>query len=172
MIGLKNDIESLRSLSQIFTRTNFNRIVRKNDYENTRARIKKHVIFPNSIDNLRLLQFVYKELLINYKSEYLYKNALLNKLLLGKYSVNTTTVINEFKIGSSIADFVLLNGDANIFEIKTEFDSLEKLNKQLADYVKFASRVYIVSSSKFINRLIDDYKNTTIAIIEFTSRTH
>jgi len=81
MIGLKNDIESLRSLSQIFTPTNFDRIVRKNDYANTQARIRKHISSPNPINNLEVLQFIYKELLENYKSEYLYKNALLNKLL-------------------------------------------------------------------------------------------
>jgi hypothetical protein len=168
MIGLKNDIESLRSLSQIFTPTNFNRIVRKYDHENTRARIQKHICFPNSINNLEIIQFIYKELLSNYKSEYIYKNALLNKLLLGKYSINTTTVINEFKIGSSIADFVLLNGEARIFEIKTEYDSLDKLTKQLADYVQFANKVYIVANSKFIDKLLEDYKHTTIGIIEFT----
>jgi len=170
MIGLKNDIESLRSLSQIFTPTNFDRIVRRNDIANTQARIKKHISYPNSINNLEALQFIYKNLLVKYKSEYLYKNALINKLLLGKYSINTTTVINEFKIGRSIADFVLLNGEAKIFEIKTEYDSLEKLEKQLADYKQFANKVYVVSSSKFINRLLSDYKNTTIGIIEFTEK--
>lgn len=168
MIGLKNDIESLRSLSQIFTPTNFDRILRKSDITNTRDRINKHVISTTKISNRNLLQYIYKELQNNYKSEYLYKNALLNKLLLGKYSLNTTTVINEFKIGKSIADFVLLNGEVRIFEIKTEFDSLEKLNKQLNDYIQFANKVYIVSSSKYIDKLIDDYKNTTIGIIEFT----
>jgi hypothetical protein len=168
MIGLKNDIESLRSLSQIFTPTNFDRIVRKKDYENTTARIQKHLSFPKSVNNLNIIQFVYKELLSNYKSEYLYKNALINKLLLGKYSLNTTTVINEFKIGSSIADFVLLNGEAKIFEIKTEYDSLDKLNKQLSDYVQFANKVYVVANSKFIDKLVEDYKDTTIGIIEFT----
>ncbi len=170
MIELKNDIESLRSLSQIFTPTNFDRIVRKNDIVNTQARIQKHLIFQNSIKNLEIIQFVYKELLANYKSEYLYKNALLNKLLLGKYSINTTTVINEFKIGKSIADFVLLNGEAKVFEIKTEFDNLDKLDKQLADYKQFANKIYVVSNSKFISKLLSDYNNTTIGIIEFTER--
>jgi len=168
MIGLKNDIESLRSLSQIFTPTNFDRIVRRNDFANTRTRIKKHISSPNSINNLEILQFIYKELLEKYKSEYLYKNALLNKLLLGKYSIYTTTVINEFKVGRSIADFVLLNGEAKIFEIKTEYDSLEKLDKQLSDYKQFANKVYIVTNSKFINKLLADYSDTTIGIIEYT----
>ncbi len=168
MIGLKNDIESLRSLSHIFTPTNFDRIVRRKDFANTRARIKKHISSPDSINILEILQFIYKELLENYKSEYLYKNALLNKLLLGKYSINTTTVVNEFKVGRSIADFVLFNGEAKIFEIKTEFDSLEKLDKQLADYKQFANKVYVVSNSKFIHKLLSNYNDTTLGIIEFT----
>lgn len=168
MIGLKNDIDSLRSLSQIFTPTNFDRIVRKGDISNTRDRINKHILSSSKINNRNLIQYIYKELQNNYKSEYLYKNTLLNKLLLGKYSLNTTNVINEFKIGKSIADFVLLNGEVRVFEIKTEFDSLEKLNKQLNDYIQFANKVFIVSSSKFIDKLIDDYKNSTIGIIEFT----
>lgn len=168
MIGIKKDIESLRSLSQIFTPTNFERIVRKNDFANTQARIQKHISSPSSINYLQILQFIYKELLSNYKSEYLYKNALINKLLLGKYSINTTTVINEFKIARSIADFVLLNGEARVFEIKTEYDGLSKLDKQLADYMQFANKVYVVSNSKFTRKLLSDYKNTTIGIIEFT----
>ncbi len=169
MIKLNNDIESLKSLSQIFTPTNFNRIVRKNDCAATQAKIEKHISTQYSISNLEILQYIYKQQLANYKSEYLYKNALLNKLLLGKYSINTTTVINEFKVGRSIADFVLLNGDAKIFEIKTEFDSLEKLDKQLEDYKQFADKVYVVTNSKFLHRLVSEFKETTIGIIEFTN---
>ncbi len=168
MIELKNDIESLRSLSHIFTPANFNRIVRKNDSANTLARINKHLHLSDSTNNLDIIKFIYKELSAKYKSEYLYKNALLNKLLLGKYSVNTTTVLNEFKIGKSIADFVLLNGNAKVFEIKTEYDSLIKLNKQLNDYIQFANEVYIVTGTKFVNKLLSDYNNTSIGIIEFT----
>ncbi len=169
MIGLKNDIDSLRSLAQIFSPANFSRIVRKNDYANTRDRIQKHVNYPNSLNNLIILQYIYKQLQLNYKSEYLYKNALINKMLLGKYSINTTTAINEFKIGKSIADLVLLNGEAKIFEIKTEFDSLEKLDKQISDYIKFANKVYVVTNSKFVDKLLSDYKNTTIGVIELTN---
>jgi hypothetical protein len=62
----------------------------------------------------------------------------------------------------------LLNGEAKVFEIKTEYDSLEKLEKQLGDYKQFANKVYVVSNSKFIEKLLSDYNDTTIGIIEFT----
>lgn len=170
MIELKNDLESLRSLTQLFTPSTFKRIVQKKDYNSINNRIKGHINIKKPINKYDLIKYLYKELQERYKSEYLYKNALINKLLLGKYSTNTTTMLNEFKIGNSIADFVLLNGEAIIFEIKTEFDSLEKLRKQITDYLQFANKIFIVANSKFIEKLLVDFSDTTIGIIEFTKR--
>jgi len=170
MMEIKNDIESLRSLSQIFTPANFRRIINNKEYSFINNRLSKHITFQSPITEKGLIEFVYNELQSNYKSEYLYKNALINKLLLGKYSLNTTTIINEFKIGNSIADFVLLNGEVRVFEIKTELDSLDKLRKQISDYNKFANKVYVVTNSKFINKIISEYSNTNIGIIEYTTQ--
>lgn len=169
-MDINTNIESLRSLSQIFSTANFNKIVRKKDYVNTFERIKKHTTFSNSITNLELLDNVYNELLESYRSEYVYKNTLINKKLIKKYSLNSTIALNEFKIGNSIADFVLLNGKATIFEIKTELDGLDKLEKQISDYFSFATDVYIVASSKHIEKLIELYKETKIGIIELTRK--
>lgn len=169
-MDINNNIESLRSLSQIFSTANFNKIVRKKDYVNTFERIKKHTTFSNSITNLELLDNVYNELLESYRNEYVYKNTLINKKLIKKYSLKSTIALNEFKIGSSIADFVLLNGKARIFEIKTELDGLDKLEKQISDYYSFATDVYIVASSKHIEKLIELYKETKVGIIELTKK--
>lgn len=169
-MNINNNIESLRSLSQIFSTANFNKIVRKKDYVNTFERIRKHTTFSNSITNLELLDNVYNELLESYRSEYVYKNALINKKLIKKYSLKSTIALNEFKIGNSIADFVLLNGTARVFEIKTELDGLDKLEKQISDYYSFATEVYIVTSSKHIEKLIELYKETKVGIIELTQK--
>jgi hypothetical protein len=169
-MNINNNIESLRSLSQIFSTANFNKIVRKKDYVNTFERIRKHTTFSNSITNLELLDNVYNELLESYRSEYVYKNALINKKLIKKYSLKSTIALNEFKIGNSIADFVLLNGTARVFEIKTELDGLDKLEKQISDYYSFATEVYIVASSKHIEKLIELYKETKVGIIELTKK--
>ncbi len=53
-----------------------------------------------------------------YRNEYFYKNTILNKLLLGRHSINTTTALSEMPIGKSIADFILLNGKGVVDEIK------------------------------------------------------
>ena len=171
MILVNRNIDSLRSLSEIFTSSNFSKVVRQNDYKLTEKKLKKHWSKETANTTYKkVLGSLYLELQSKYRSEYFYKNNLLNKYLLKQYSLSTTSVISEFKIGNSIADFVLLNGSARIFEIKTDLDGLDKLQKQLTDYRQFADLVYIVTSSKHIDKLLHDYSNSTIGVIEFTQR--
>lgn len=169
-MNINNNIESLRSLSQIFSTANFSKIVRKKDYVNTFERIRKHTTISKNTTNSELLNNIYNELSHSYRNEYVYKNTLINKKLIKEYSLKTTIALNEFKIGSSIADFVLLNGKARIFEIKTELDGLNKLEKQIADYYAFATEVYIVTSSKHIKKLLNIYKESKVGIIELTKK--
>lgn len=168
MVILNEKIDTLRGLSQLFSTSQFEKIVRNNDRKYIQKKISKH--FSDNKTYKKILSFLYSELKDKYRNEYLYKNALLNELLLKKYRLTTTTVLNEFTIGSSIADFILLNGEARIYEIKTDLDSLDKLDKQLNDYIQFANKVYVVTSSKHVNKLLTKYDNTTIGIIEFTDR--
>ena len=49
-------------------------------------------------NNRELISEIYCELKNNYRNEYFYKNTLLNKLLLGVHSVNTTTALTEVAI--------------------------------------------------------------------------
>ncbi len=170
MLNQKQKIDNFRYLSQLFSAPNFDRIIRANDQTSFKRRIKKHypLLKPNSTYK-NVLSFLYSELQSNYRSEYLFKNTLLNKLLIKKYSLKTTTVLNEFAIGSSIADFVLLNGESRIYEIKTDLDGLDKLKKQINDYVQFSNKVYIVTTSKHSGKIIQEYKGTTIGIVELTT---
>ena len=164
------EISKIRSLSQIISPSNFKKIVREDDCYSTFYKIKKYTTVTDSTTNLDAINVIYNSLLKNYKNEYVYKNILTNKLLLKKYSLKNSIALNEFNIGKSIADFVLLNGEARVYEIKTELDNLEKLNTQVLDYCKFGDKVYIVTSSKHVNKLIGLYDNSTIGIIELTSR--
>lgn len=168
MIILNEKIDTLRGLSQLFSSAQFEKIIRGNDQKYIRKKISKH--FTENKTYKRILQFLYSELNEKYRNEYLYKNALFNEVLLKRYSLKTTTVLNEFVIGSSIADFVLLNGEARIYEIKTDLDSLDKLDKQLSDYIQFANKVFVVTSAKHLEKLMLKYENSTIGIVEFTNR--
>lgn len=163
------EIENLRALSQIFTPSNFKKVVREKDFSLFERKISKHYVKHNANNNLQLIKNLYSHLQTNYRCEYFFKNKLFNKIL-KQYSLTTTTVFNEFKIGNSKADIMLLNGCIKIFEIKTELDDLTKLKKQINDYQKIAEIINIVTDSKFVNKLLLEYNNTDIGIIEFTDK--
>jgi BarA-like signal transduction histidine kinase len=99
-----------------------------------------------------MIEVCYDHLLKNYRHEYLYKVALLNSYVLSHYSLADTILLNEFKIGNSKADTVLVNGTNKVFEIKTELDSPERLTTQLNDYFKAFSEVYIVIHHSAIDK--------------------
>jgi len=159
----------MRSLSFLFTPSMFNQIVKEKNVLALKRKIKNLNLNNKRITTYQtLFKYAYSQLEESYRSEYLFKNSLINEYLLKKYSLNTTTVFNEFKIGSSIADMVLLNGTAKVFEIKTDLDGFDKLKKQVNDYIQFADFVYVVTSEKNIEKVLNDFSNTTIGVIEFT----
>lgn len=82
--------------------------------------IKKYIQEPECKKNSEVICEIYNKLKLEYRNEYFYKNTLLNKLLLGIHSINTTTALTELPIGNSKADFVMINGKAVVYEIKTE----------------------------------------------------
>ncbi len=73
---------------------------------------------------------------------------------MGHHSVNTATMLTEFRVGKSKADCVILNGKSTCYEIKTEFDSLARLEAQLNDYSKLFDEVYVVCSEKNVNLVL------------------
>lgn len=99
------------------------------------------------------INIAYKQLSKHYRNEYYYKNALLNRRLLGVHSINTAVALAELPVGKSIADFVLLNGDAVVYEIKTELDDFSRLQDQLQDYYKAFKNVYVVTAESKIDHL-------------------
>lgn len=96
---------------------------------------------------------IYNILKTEYRNEYYYKNTLLNKLLLGVHSVNTTTALTEIPIAKSKADFVLINGKAVVYEIKTELDNLERLESQINDYFKAFDHVAVVTYNENVTAI-------------------
>jgi hypothetical protein len=50
----------------------------------------------------------------------------------------------EFNVGSSRLDYARINGHSYAYEIKTELDSLEKLEKQISDYSQVFEYIHVV----------------------------
>lgn len=82
------------------------------------------------------------------RDEYVYRAAVTQKILMGKHSLRTASMLNEFRAGPCRADLVILNGTATVYEIKSERDSLARLVNQVENYKRvFASVNIIVSES-------------------------
>ncbi|HFI0635134.1 TPA: sce7726 family protein [Streptococcus suis] len=99
----------------------------------------------NHLDTIRE---IYQQLSKSYRNEYFYKNTLLNKLLLGVHSVNTTTALTEIPVGRAKPDFILINGKAIVYEIKTELDNFDRLESQINEYYRAFNHVAIVTYEK------------------------
>ncbi|HEA28902.1 MAG TPA: hypothetical protein ENH91_02735 [Leeuwenhoekiella sp.] len=169
---MKKDIQKLRSYSLIFSSTNFSKLLKNGDYDFMNNRINaydKKNIGSSFSDYRGYIKHVYRHLLQNYQNEYIYKNTLIEKLILKKYALDDTNIINEFRVGNSIADMVLFNGTSKVFEIKTELDSTKRLIGQLSDYRKLFKQTYIVTHEN----LVDKYKaeDNSAGIIALVKKT-
>lgn len=135
----------LNVLNRVFTRNTFRHIIEEGNDIAYASAIKRYIDMPDERMNVELVSEIYNVLRKDYRNEYFYKNTLLNKLLLGVHSVNTTTALTEIPIEHSKADFVLINGKAVVYEIKTELDNLERLESQINDYYKAFDHVAVVT---------------------------
>ncbi len=116
-----------------------------------------------------LFEWLYQYLLKNYRSEYIYKNVIANKILLGRHSLNTAHMLTEFRVANCKADVVILNGSSTAYEIKSEYDSLDRLPNQVASYSDVFDRVYVVTSKSQTNKIERDLPST-VGIMVLTPR--
>lgn len=84
------------------------------------------------------------------RDEYVYKAALMRKILLGRHSLHTASMMSEFRVGQCKADFVILNGTSTVYEIKSERDSLGRLERQLDAYSRVFARIYVMAAEKHL----------------------
>lgn len=157
-------------LNRIFTQSIFRNLL-DNQYDMTYCTVvKRYLDNPQSKSNQELISEIYQVLKKQYRNEYFYKNTILNKLLLGRHSLRTTTALMEIPVAKSKADFILINGKAIVYEIKTELDTFERLDNQLIDYYKAFSRVCVVTSESNYEAVSKKLKNTPVGICLLTSQ--
>lgn len=85
------------------------------------------------------------------RDEYVYRAALTHKILMGKHSLRTAAMLNEFRAGSCKADLVILNGTSTVYEIKSERDSLARLIKQVENYKRVFASVNVVVGERHVD---------------------
>ena len=96
-------INKMNSLNRIFTRNMLRLFIDGKENEVYSAVIRRYINNTEQKNNQQLISEIYSILKKNYRNEYFYKNTLLNKLLLGVHSVNTTTALTEGKMAYAIS---------------------------------------------------------------------
>lgn len=101
-------------------------------------------------------EFFYSLLLDQYQCEYVYKNAVATSLYLtGRHSLDNSLLTSEFRSGNSRADVAIINGTSTVYEVKSKYDSLKRLEGQIADYRNVFDRIFVVTTAEKTKAVLD-----------------
>ncbi|PNU21644.1 hypothetical protein C2E25_01930 [Geothermobacter hydrogeniphilus] len=103
-------------------------------------------VFDPSTTLRSFFDTIYDALFHSYRSEYIYKNVIAQKILLGIHSLNTSFMLTEFRSALCRADVVLLNGTSTVYEIKSAYDSMGRLSRQLQAYRQLFDKVCVITA--------------------------
>jgi hypothetical protein len=162
----------LNALSRIFTPLVLDNVAEKG-HSSYLTELYANSVLLNKIDmELPFAEFlnrIYSFLFKNYRNEYIYKNVIANKILLGKHSLNTSKMLTEFRVGKCKADVVVINGTSTVYEIKSEFDSFNRLEKQLSAYIQVFDHINVITSKQQVEKLLKNIPEM-VGILTVTGR--
>lgn len=157
--NVNKELIRLRDLSSAFSRNAFVDVLNYSDYSHFN-RLASRYDTLKCTTYFELLKKSYSLISKHYRCEYVYKNELI-KLLLNRYGTRNSVYFSEFRVGNSIADMVMFNGESKAFEIKTEYDTPRRLDKQMEDYKRFFDKCYIVVPKNKSDDYYDIVESTT-----------
>lgn len=101
--------------------------------------------------NTANVRSIYNTVLLKYyPNEIVIKSSFINNVLL-KHSDHVT--IFELPVNNSRVDLCKINGKSTAFEIKTDLDNLNRLGKQLTDYLEIFEEVYVICSENRVTKI-------------------
>ncbi|ASI89116.1 sce7726 family protein [Vibrio mediterranei] len=159
-----------KTLAKIFNSSELKKVATGNfsALESVREKFTDLQAHSNLLD---IYETAYHILLKGYRNEYIVKNEIANKILLGRHSMNTSAMVSELRTGMNIADCVVVNGHSVCYEIKTKMDSLARLEDQLSSYLKAYEKTYVVTHKSHLEHIKElHHKNPKFGIIELTQR--
>jgi hypothetical protein len=104
------------------------------------------------------------------RTEYVYKAAITQKILLGIHSLRTASMMTEFRVGTRKADVVVLNGSASAYEIKSERDCLSRLEQQVDEYRRVFASVNVVAAERHlraVEKVLPDFVGISVLTDRF-----
>jgi hypothetical protein len=104
-----------------------------------------------------------------HRPEYVYKSALTQNILLGKHSLQSACMSSEFRVEDCRVDVAIFNGTATAYEIKSERDSLFRLEKQISAYRRFFAKVYVIAGENHLHG-ISDVIHDDVGLLKLSSR--
>lgn len=102
-----------------------------------------------------VFDLIYDFLANEYRNEYVYKNEIINRIRHEKHDVAVSHIFSEFRTGKSRADLAVFNGTSTCYEIKTEIDTIRRLESQVSDYLRCFEHVYLVAPENKIDSSLD-----------------
>lgn len=133
-----------KSASTAFSRNVVTDVMKYNDFSHLDWVLSLCPTQKDISTYLDLMVVVYRNMTKYYRCEYVYKNEIIKHLVRNFKKSDQSVVFNEFRVADSIADLAMFNGESKVFEIKTEYDSSKRLEKQMRAYRRIFDKSYIV----------------------------
>lgn len=106
-----------------------------------------------------------------WRDEYVYRAALTQKILMGRHNLRTACMLSEFRVGSCKADIAILNGTTTVYEIKSERDSLARLENQIENYRKVFASVYVIAGETHVESVLKA-TSPDVGVVSLSRRFH
>lgn len=175
ILELKPDSSELSAISRLFSANTIREIAQKG----------RSPLFVRLVQESNLLSITKNEEPIkklfedaysllskrDYRHEYVYRAAIASKILLGRHSLNTASMLNEFRVDKCKADVVILNGTSTVYEIKSERDTLSRLQQQVCAYRKVFASVNVITGENHLQSVLESVPND-IGVLLLTDRFH
>jgi hypothetical protein len=156
------------SVSKIFSPLVMNNLSLTGHSDYLTELCKNSLIIKQINSKLTLAQFfdiIYDFLYRRYRTEYIYKNVIANKILIGRHSLNTAKMLTEFRVGKCKADVIVLNGTSTVYEIKSEYDNFSRLNVQIKSYLEVFDFINVITTSSQANKICNLIPNNVGVLI-------
>ena len=141
-----SETDKLRDYSTLFSRKHGLSWM-KCDFNSLAARIEiydQEILNDSNLTYLDYLKKIYKIIEKKHPNEYVIKNSFINHDLIDEFRTGKSSIFNEFRVGKSIVDLAVFNGCSTAFEIKSEFDTPNRLEVQILNYKSIFNQVYLI----------------------------
>ena len=164
---------TVRRAARLFSTRTFRPVLARGssgELEQNVARLRTDLGLSRRTPNGAVVDAAYELLARSYRSEYVYKNLIASKVFVGRHRAANSVLINEFAVGSAVADSLMVNGRATAYEIKTELDNPDKLAHQLIEYYRAVPLVNVVVHESAASRYASALRETPTGLISVGKR--